>query len=125
MEEVEVRAAVIATKNLDRVSDFYAFVFDGERRDGCVPPGAPRTAMLQLGDAATELTIVERTGRGRVCPIVVEVEDHAALARVHRRLMCFVAADSSIQRDDQKCWVRFHDPDGPALALLTKPGTRT
>ena len=116
---------MIATKNLDRVSDFYAFVFDGERRDGCVPPGAPRTAMLQLGDAATELTIVERTGRGRVCPIVVEVEDHAALARVHRQLMCFVAADSSIQRDDQKCWVRFHDPDGPALALLTKPGRRT
>ena len=78
---------------------------------------------LRLGDRH-RLTIIERPGHRRACPIVVEVEDDAALRRVHRRLICFAAADGSIQHDDHQCWVRFRDPDGPALALLAKPEAR-
>jgi len=110
--------AVIMTEHLERVTDFYAYVFAGERADRHRPAGASRTATLELGEATTLLTIIERPGAHRCHPVVVEVADDAALARVHRRLVCFVATDSPIRRDGRGSWVGFRDPDGSAVATV-------
>jgi len=113
--------AFIATEQLDRMSDFYAFMFAGERAKGLTREGWPKCATLRMGDAAGLLTVLERRGARRRRPVVVEVEDEAALTRVYRRLVCFVAADGAIQHDDDRCWLTFHDPDGPAVAVVARP----
>jgi catechol 2,3-dioxygenase-like lactoylglutathione lyase family enzyme len=119
-----INHVAIITGDLDRLTAFYAEVFDAEVLDAPAPPGT-RVAFVRI-TATAAIDLVEVPGgkhtagstqmldRGHIDHLALEAPTPVALEELRRRLVARGASDGSISDYGPILTVKFVDPDGMA-----------
>ncbi|MFN0092726.1 MAG: hypothetical protein ACKVWR_21030 [Acidimicrobiales bacterium] len=106
----------LCTADLERLCDFYVYVFDGRCCVRRFPPTGRRAALVDLPHGQGTLLLVEMPGP-RAAPPVVALDCAAGLAWARRRLICLVATDGMVREVGGCNVLDYRDPDGPARLL--------
>lgn len=126
----------IVTPDLDRLVDFYAEAFEGQKVfEIAAEEGHPRMAIVALGagaalnifEASAESIIGARRSpgaRGAIDHYALAVDSLATLASMRTRLVAAGAEIGEIQRLGDEWSLFFRDPDGMELEVCaaSQPG---